>query len=158
MASMNRVFVMGNLGGDPELRKTANNTAVVSMNVATKEFRPEKDGTRQEYTEWHRIVVWGRQAENCAKYLTKGRPVFVEGRLQTRSWEDKSGVKRYTTEIVANNVQFLGTGANREQSQYSGARADMGGSSAGDMNMNEVDIGNINLGGPDTPGLDDIPF
>jgi len=158
MASMNRVFVMGNLGGDPELRKTANNTAVVSMNVATKEFRPEKDGTRQEYTEWHRIVVWGRQAENCAKYLTKGRPVFVEGRLQTRSWEDKSGVKRYTTEIVANNVQFLGSGAGREQSQYGGTRADVGGASAGDMNMNEVDIGNINLGGPDTPGLDDIPF
>lgn len=105
---MNKVFVMGRLGVDPEMRYTPNQTAVATLKVATTEAWT-KDGQRQEQTEWHRIVVWGRQAENCAKYLSKGRQVLVEGRLQTRAWDDKtSGQKRYTTEIVANNVQFIG--------------------------------------------------
>ena len=104
---MNKVFVMGRLGADPEMRYTPNQTAVATLRVATTESWT-KDGQRQEQTEWHRIIVWGRQAENCSKYLSKGRQVLVEGRLQTRAWDDKSGQKRYTTEIVANNVQFIG--------------------------------------------------
>ena len=97
---------MGHLGQDPELRYTQNQAAVVTLNVATTEAW-SKDGQRQEQTEWHRIIVWNKQAENCAKYLSKGRAVFVEGRLQTRSWEDKNGQKRYTTEISATSVQFM---------------------------------------------------
>ncbi len=103
---------MGNLGQDPELRYTQNQTAVCSLNIATTEFRMGQDGQRQEMTEWHRVVVWGKQAENASKYLAKGRGVFVEGKLQTRSWEDQNGQKRFTTEIVANNVQFLPQGGN----------------------------------------------
>ena len=110
MASVNKVMVMGRLGQDPELRYTQNQTAVCSLNVATTEFRMAQDGQRQEMTEWHRVVVWGKQVENASKYLAKGRGVFIEGRLQTRSWEDQNGQKRYTTEIVANNVQFLPQG------------------------------------------------
>lgn len=109
---MNKVFVMGRLGADPEIRYTPNQTAVATLKVATTEAWT-RDGQRQEQTEWHKIIVWSRQAENCAKYLTKGRQVLVEGRLQTRSWDDKAtGQKRYTTEIIANNVQFIGSGPN----------------------------------------------
>lgn len=104
---MNKVFIMGRLGADPEMRYTPNQTAVATLRVATTESW-NRDGQRQEQTEWHRIIVWGRQAENCSKYLAKGRQVLVEGRLQTRAWDDKSGQKRYTTEIVASNVQFVG--------------------------------------------------
>lgn len=110
MASINKVFVMGRLGFDPEIRHTPNQNAVATLRIATTESW-NKDGQKQEQTEWHRVVVWGRQAENCAKYLSKGRSVFVEGRLQTRSWDDKTGQKRYTTEIIANNVQFIGSNA-----------------------------------------------
>lgn len=106
MASLNRVLIMGNLGQDPELRYTQNQTPVVTLNVATTESW-NKDGQRQEQTEWHRVIVWSKQAENCARYLSKGRSVFIEGKLQTRSWDDKNGQKRYTTEIVASAVQFL---------------------------------------------------
>jgi single-strand DNA-binding protein len=162
MASLNKVFLVGNLGADPELRRTNNNNAVATLNLATKEFRSDRDGNRQEYTEWHRVVVWGRQAENCAKYLAKGRPVMIEGRLQTRAWEDKNGVKRYTTEIVANNIQFLssGAGASRDQGAPAYAegadhQAQMGG---GDFGAGSADMGNMSFGGPDTPSLDDIPF
>ena len=107
-ASLNRVIIMGNLGQDPELRYTANKTPVCSLNVATTEYRTNQEGQKQDITEWHRVVVWSRMAENCAKYLAKGRTVMIEGRLQTRSWEDQQGQKRYTTEIVASNVQFVG--------------------------------------------------
>ena len=107
MASVNKVILMGRLGSDPELRYTQNQTAVATLSLATSEFRMGQDGQRQEMTEWHRVVVWNKQAENCARYLQKGAGVFVEGRIQTRSWEDQNGQKRYSTEIVANNVQFL---------------------------------------------------
>jgi single-strand DNA-binding protein len=93
---------MGNLGQDPELRYTQSQQPVTTLNVATTERRDEK-----EYTEWHSVVVWGKQAENCCKYLKKGRQVLVEGRIQTRSWDD-NGEKKYRTEIVAQNVQFVG--------------------------------------------------
>jgi single-strand DNA-binding protein len=108
MASVNKVLLIGNLGADPELRYTNTGTAVANFRIATNEVWTDKNGEKQERTEWHQIVVWGKQGENCGKYLKKGRPVFVEGRLQTRSWEDQSGNKRYTTEVVAQAVQFLG--------------------------------------------------
>lgn len=107
-ASVNSAVVLGNLGQDPELRHTPNGTATCTLSVATTDKRKDNDGNLQEFTEWHRVVVWGKQAENCEKYLSKGRSVYVTGRLQTRQWEDKDGVKRYSTEIVANGVQFIG--------------------------------------------------
>ena len=109
MASVNKVILIGNLGRDPELRYTASGQGVANFTLATNERWRDKDGANQERTEWHRIVVWGKTAENCAQYLQKGRSVYVEGRLQTREWEDKEGNKRQTTEIVAQNVTFLGS-------------------------------------------------
>src|SRR5262252_1384903 len=110
MASVNKVIVIGNLGADPELRYTPGGQAVCDLRVATTEQWTDKSGERKEQTEWHRVVVWGKQAENCSQYLSKGRQVYVEGRLRTRQWDDKEGNKRYTTEIVAQTVQFLGGG------------------------------------------------
>ena len=107
MASMNKVMILGNLGNDPEVRHTQGGNAVANFSVATSETRGSGDDQR-EYTEWHRVVVWGKLAETCGQYLKKGRQVLVEGRLQTRSYEDTEGVKRYATEIVAREVQFLG--------------------------------------------------
>ncbi|MGI5862214.1 MAG: single-stranded DNA-binding protein [Myxococcales bacterium] len=108
MASVNKAIIVGNLGRDPEVRYTPSGQAVATFTVATNERWTDKSGQPQERTEWHRIVVWGKQAENCGQYLRKGRPVYIEGRIQTREWTDKEGQKRYTTEIVANQVQFLG--------------------------------------------------
>lgn len=110
MASLNKVMILGNLGQDPELRHTANGKAVTTLRVATNEVWNDASGQRQERTEWHSVVVWGRQAETCKQYLSKGRTVFAEGRLQTRKWQDQSGSDRYTTEIVADRIQFIGGG------------------------------------------------
>jgi single-strand DNA-binding protein len=107
---INRVILIGNLGADPELRHTPGGASVCNFSIATNESWTDKSGEKQERTEWHRIIVWGRMADACAKYLGKGRPVYVEGRLQTRKWDDKEGVTRYLTEIVAQHVQFLGGG------------------------------------------------
>ncbi len=117
MAGINKVILVGNLGSDPELRNTPSGTSVCEFSVATNETWKGKDGQTQDRTEWHRIIVWGRLGENCAKFLSKGRQVYVEGRLQTRSWEDKDGNKRYTTEIVARDIQFLGGGGSRGGSE-----------------------------------------
>ena len=108
---VNKVILIGHLGADPDMRYTPSGAGVCEFRLATTESWKDKNGQRQERTEWHRIVVWGKMAEICAKYLTKGRQCFVEGRIQTRSWDDKEGQKRYMTEIVANEVQFLGGGA-----------------------------------------------
>jgi single-strand DNA-binding protein len=109
MASVNKVILIGNLGRDPEMRYTQSGQAVTNFPIATTESWTDKNsGHKQEKTEWHRIVAWGKTAELCAQYLAKGRSVYIEGRLQTREWEDKEGIKRYTTEITANTVQFLG--------------------------------------------------
>ncbi len=111
MASgVNKVILVGNLGADPEMRYTPSGQGVCEMRLATNESWMDKSGQRQERTEWHRIVVWGKRGETCAKYLNKGRQVYVEGRLRTRSWEDQDGNKRYMTEIIANDVQFLSGG------------------------------------------------
>ena len=108
-ASVNKVILIGNLGADPELRYTPGGTAVADLRIATNRRYKTRDGDWQEETEWHSVVVWSKQAENCKEYLSKGRTVYIEGRLQTRSWDDqKSGQKRYKTEVVADSVQFLG--------------------------------------------------
>ncbi len=110
MAGVNKVILVGNLGRDPELRYTQNGQAVANFTLATTENWNDKNGERTERTEWHRIVTWGKLAELCAQYLNKGRTVYVEGRLQTREWEDREGNKRQTTEINAQTVNFLGGG------------------------------------------------
>lgn len=107
-ASLNKVMIIGNLGRDPELRTTEGGQSVATLNVATTDTWVDKSGNKQERTEWHRVNVWGRQGENVAKYLKKGRSVYVEGRIQTREYTDKEGVKKYATDIVADIVQFLG--------------------------------------------------
>ena len=145
MASVNKVMILGNLGQDPELRNTAGGKAVATLRVATTDTWNDANGQRQEKTEWHTIVVWGRSAENCKQYLAKGRAVFVEGRLQTRKWQDKEGHDRYSTEIVADRVQFVG--GSGEKGASGGAR-----STRGD------EMGDMGSGGSPAPGDDDIPF
>ncbi|QRN95795.1 single-stranded DNA-binding protein [Archangium violaceum] len=105
---VNKVILIGNLGADPEVRFTPGGQAVANFRIATSDTWTDKNGQKQERTEWHRIVVWGKLAELCGEYLKKGRQCYVEGRLQTREWTDKEGRKNYTTEVVANGVTFLG--------------------------------------------------
>jgi single-strand DNA-binding protein len=119
--SVNKVILLGRLGQDPELKYTPGGSPVCNFSLATTESWTDKAGQKQEKTEWHRVVVWGKLAELCNQYLAKGRQAFLEGRLQTRSWDDKDGNKRYTTEILASTVQFIG-GA----SAGAGANADRG--------------------------------
>jgi single-strand DNA-binding protein len=133
---LNKVMLIGNLGRDPEVRTTASGTPVANFSLATSRRWTDRDGQRQEQTEWHNIVCWGRQAEIAGQYLTKGKQIFVEGRLQTRSWEDKnSGEKKYRTEIICENFQMLGR------------RGDSGGGS--NYGDGDSDFG---------PSDDDIPF
>ena len=143
MAGVNKVILIGNLGRDPELRYTQSGQAVANFSLATTERFPGREGGQQERTEWHRIVVWGRTGENCAKYLAKGRTVYVEGRLQTREWEDREGQKRRTTEVNALTVQFLG-----------GPRGSAGGQ-GGDL---PPDAGNGEPSGGPSEGDGEIPF
>jgi len=126
MASLNRVLLIGNLGADPELSYTPSGTAKATIRLATHEVWTNKEGERGERTEWHRIIAWGRLAEICGEYLAKGRQIFIEGRLQTRSWEDREGNKRWTTEIIASNMQMLGSPRDSSfQQQQSSADADV---------------------------------
>ena len=111
--SVNKVILIGNLGKDPEVRFTAGGKAVARFSVATSEQWSDTEGQRQERTEWHNIVVWGKQAESCGQYLQKGRQVYIEGRIQSRSYDDKEGNKKYITEVNAQRVQFLGGGGGR---------------------------------------------
>jgi single-strand DNA-binding protein len=143
MASVNKAILLGNLGRDPELRHTQGGKAVTTLRLATNDVWTDGAGERQERTEWHTVVVWGRQAENCNQYLKKGRTVYVEGRLQTRKWQDKEGKDRYTTEIVADRVQFIGGG------QVGGGGGGGGGSSYDDAQLEPP---------PSSGGDDDIPF
>lgn len=115
--SVNKVLVLGRLGQNPELKYTPSGSAVCNFTVATSESYKKKDGTKEEKTEWHRIVSWGKTAENVNKFLSKGSVAFVEGKLETRSWEDKEGNKRYTTEIVASRVDFVGGRENKGENQ-----------------------------------------
>ena len=113
MGSVNKVILVGNLGRDAELRYTPGGAAVATLNLATTEVWNDKNQQRQEKTEWHRVVLWGKQAESLQEYLTKGKQIYVEGRLQTRQWDDKDGNKRYTTEIKADRITLLGGGGGR---------------------------------------------
>lgn len=105
---VNKVILVGNLGRDPELRYTASGTAVATLNLATSRRYKDRDGNWQDQTEWHRVVAWGRTAEVVNQYASKGRQLYVEGRLQTRQWEDRDGNTKYTTEVVADSIQLLG--------------------------------------------------
>ena len=128
MASLNKVMIIGNLGRDPELRFTGGGDPVCNFSVATTESWRDKSGEKQERTTWHRVTVWGKQAEPCAEHLKKGRPVYVEGRIQQREYEDRDGNKKQTTEIVAERVQFLGSrgdgdGGPSESERYRGKQS-----------------------------------
>ncbi len=149
MASVNRVILVGNLGRDPELRYIPSGQAVANFTLATNDRWRDKEGNNQERTEWHRIVVWGKSAENCAQYLQKGRSVYIEGRLQTREWEDKDGNKRQTTETIAQTVQFLGGRGG------AGGSAESGGGPAGDSGSSGTGSGG---GGPSGPPSSEVPF
>jgi single-strand DNA-binding protein len=145
-------MILGNLGQDPELRNTQSGKAVATLRVATTDTWNDANGQRQERTEWHTVVVWGRAAENCKQYLAKGRAVFVEGRLQTRKWQDKEGHDRYSTEIVADRVQFVGGG---------GGAGSGGGGGGGRGRGSESDAGGDTggySGGGAPPPEDEIPF
>ena len=142
---VNKVILVGNLGADPDMRYTPSGQGVCELRIATSESWNDKNGQRQERTEWHRVVVWGKRAEVCSKYLSKGRQVYVEGRIQTRTYDDKDGNKRYTTEIKADRVTLLGGGG--------------GGGRGGGMDRG----GSHPPGGIDEPPMepitdDDIPF
>lgn len=140
---LNKVMLIGNLGKDPEVRFTPSGQAIAKFPVATSEKWRDQQGQMQERTEWHNVVVWGKQAESCGQYLAKGRQVFVEGRIQTRNYDDKDGNKKYITEIVALNVRFLGGSGAAGR----GAGADSG------MNVPPGEDA-----GPGPGGDDDIPF
>jgi single-strand DNA-binding protein len=120
---VNKAILIGNLGGDPELRSTPSGTPVATFTLATNESWTDRDGQRQERTEWHRIVAWGKLAEICGQYLRKGRQVYIEGRLTTRSWEDRQGNQRKTTEIVAQQMLMLGGRAAGQGDEDAGGEA-----------------------------------
>ena len=150
--SVNKVIILGRLGQDPELKYTPGGMAVCNFTLATSESWADKAGQKQERTEWHRIVVWGKLAELCNQYLSKGRQAYVEGSLQTRSWDDKNGQKRYTTEINAKTIQFIGSQANAG----AGATKEMGaGGPAYDSSMVNQDY---DISTDTNFTSDDIPF
>jgi single-strand DNA-binding protein len=153
--SVNRVTLIGHLGADPEVRYTPSGAPVASFRIATSENWTDKEGQKQTRTEWHRIVVWNKLAELCGEYLSKGRQVYLEGRLQTRQWDDRDGNKRYTTEIVAREVVFLGSrgdGAPAARRTEEGAPA----STAANTGSGAADTGFDY--GPPPMGDDDVPF
>jgi single-strand DNA-binding protein len=145
---LNKVMLIGNLGKDPEIRYTQSGTAVATFNVATTEQWKDKDGQKQESTEWHRVVVWAKLAETCGEYLHKGSKVYIEGRLQTRKWQDQNGNDKYTTEIVAREMKMLSPrGTAGDDSSYGGG----GGSQ--EHNYQEPPSGMMGGG-----SRDDVPF
>ena len=151
MGSVNKVILVGNLGRDAELRYTPGGAAVATLNMATTETWNDKSGQKQEKTEWHRVVFWGKVAESLTEYLTKGKQVYIEGRLETRQWNDKDGNKRYTTEIKGDKIVLLGGG--------SGGRG--GGAMSRGGSDESIGGGQPSHGGdvPEQPLTDDdIPF
>lgn len=146
MAGINKAIIVGNLGKDPEVRYMPDGTAVANFSVATSEsWKDKATGEKKERTEWHRIVAYRKLGEICGEYLSKGKQVYIEGRIQTREWEDKDGNKRYTTEIIASDMKMLGS--KEDGSKKMSPENDSG------------SRGNMNTGRSDTPaGYDDIPF
>ncbi len=157
MGSVNKVILIGNLGADPELKYTPSNRPVCNLSIATNEVWKDKNGQKQEKTEWHRVNVWGESAEHCSKYLAKGRTVYVEGRLQTRSWDDKEGKKRYSTEVVADRVVFLGGGGGAEGGAAGGGSGGGGRAKRGWGEESSAPGAADGPSGP-PPSDDDIPF
>jgi single-strand DNA-binding protein len=159
---VNKVILLGNLGQDPELRNTQGGTAVCNLNIATSERTRDKDGNWSDHTEWHRVVAFGRTAENVAQYCKKGRQLFVEGRLRTRKWQDKSGQDKYSTEIVADSVQFLAGGREGGGGGGGGYRGGGGGGPGVGGGGGGPRPGGGQGGPPDEPPPyqpdDDIPF
>jgi single-strand DNA-binding protein len=153
--SVNKVILLGHLGKDPELRQTANKNAVCTFSIATNERRKDANGNWVDHTEWHNIIVFGKTAENCSKFLKKGRQAFVDGRIQTRKWQDKEGRDRYTTEIVANTVQFIGGGKGEGMTSSDGGM----GAPSDDMGMSHGGGGAPSAAATEvTIDDDDIPF
>ncbi|MCE2541931.1 MAG: single-stranded DNA-binding protein [Acidobacteria bacterium] len=156
MGSVNKVILVGNLGRDAEVRYTQGGTAVATLNMATTEvWNDRTSGQRQEKTEWHRVVVWGKQAETLSEYLLRGRQIYVEGRLQTRQWDDRDGNKRYTTEVRADRVVLLSSRGGEPGRSGEPAR---GREAGGPQPAERQDQGHP---GPDSPvelNEDDIPF
>lgn len=140
MAGVNKVILVGNLGADPEIRYSPSGLAIAKFNVATSENRKNKEGERETLTEWHRVVTFGKLAEICGEYLSKGKQVYLEGRIQTNKWEDKEGNTRYTTEVIANQMQMLGSVGDKPKAP-AGAPPQGGGG-----------------GGDEPPDFEDIPF
>ena len=154
MSSLNKVMLIGRLGQDPEVRYTQSNTAVATLNLATNERYKDSNGEYQDKTEWHRVVAWGRTAEICQQYLTKGSMIYVEGPLQTREWEDKQGQKRYTTEVKALQMTMLdsrgsGGGMSEMPTAPSSNNAKSSGASASQGVNKTVNLDDID---------DDLPF
>ncbi len=148
MASgVNKVILVGNLGADPEIRYTPSGAAVANFRIATTESWKDSEGQRQDRTEWHRIVVWGKLAELCGEYLAKGRMVYVEGKLQTRQWDDRDGNKRYTTEVQGREVTFLGGRSDASNSNHGGQAAQNNNGGSKDFDY-----------GPPPMDDDDVPF
>ncbi|MFH0809305.1 MAG: single-stranded DNA-binding protein [Pseudomonadota bacterium] len=123
---VNKVILVGNLGADPEVRYTPSGTKVTSFRIATSERRKDKEGNWQEHTEWHPIVTFGKLADVCGEHLFKGKQVYVEGRLQTRSWEDRDGQKKYRTEIIASDMRMLGSKGGGKPSEGASGGNDFG--------------------------------
>jgi single-strand DNA-binding protein len=159
MGSVNKVILVGNLGADPELKYTPSSRALCNLRIATTEVYKDKGGQRQEKTEWHRVTVWGDQAENCSKYLSKGRSVYIEGRLQTRSYE-KEGQKHYATDVVADRVVFLGSGGGGGGGEGGARRGTSGGGGGGGGGGRFEGGPSDDAEGPagPPPSDDDIPF
>lgn len=134
---LNKCMIIGHLGADPEMRYTANGNAVTTFRVATNRQFTGPDGERRDETEWFSVVTWSRLAETCAQYLTKGRLVYVEGRMQTRSWEDQQGQKRYRTELIAETVKFLGGGRDGGGGGFSPGMA-VGSDAEGDIDPDDL--------------------
>jgi single-strand DNA-binding protein len=156
MGSVNKVILVGNLGADPELKYTPSSRALCNLRIATTEVYKDKGGQKQEKTEWHRVTVWGDQAENCSKYLAKGRSVYIEGRLQTRSY-DKDGQKHYATDVVADRVVFLGSGGGAGGGGAEGGAPRRGGGGGGGGGRNDGPPDESEPSGPPISD-DDIPF
>jgi single-strand DNA-binding protein len=165
--AVNKVILIGNLGQNPEVRHSPNGSTICTLSIATNEAWTDKNGQKQEKTEWHRVVVFGKLAELCGQYLQKGRQAYIEGKLQTRSWQDKDNQTKYTTEVVAQTVQFLGgnagAGAGRAQNDYNtGAPAPQqygAGASSGpyDAAPNQT-VANSSFPGEPTFTEEDVPF
>src|SRR5688500_657568 len=152
MGSVNKVILVGNLGRDAELRYTPGGAAVATINMATTDVYKDREGQKKEDTQWHRVILWGRTAESLHEYLTKGKQIYVEGRLQTRKWTDKDGVEKYTTEIRGDRIVLLGGGGG------GGQRSGGGGSRGADAGAMSGGFDAGHAAGPGDLSDDDIPF